>query len=98
MLYFCDRKREIINELFPQLNQKMTNQEVTTNIFFLEALCKTKDKAYTKHQKDSIKLIRKNYKSYTTMNEHERKMARIIRYGFYPLYKVAVRLVYYRGL
>ncbi|MBQ7965949.1 MAG: glycosyltransferase family 2 protein [Ruminococcus sp.] len=98
MLYFCDRKREIINELFPQLNQKMTNQEVTTNIFFLEALCKTKDKAYTKYQKDSIKLIRKNYKSYTTMNEHERKMARIIRYGFYPLYKVAVRLVYYRGL
>ncbi len=98
MLYFCDRKREIIDELFPQLDSKMTNQEVTTNIFFLEALCKTKDKAYTKHQKKSIKFIKENYKAYTTMNEHEKKMARIIRYGLYPLYKFAVRMVYYRGL
>ena len=98
MLYFCDRKRQIIKKKYPFLDEKMSNQEVTTNIFFLEALCKTKDKAYKKYQKESIKLVKQRYKTYTSMNEHERKMAKIIRFGLFPLYKFAVRLVYYRGL
>jgi len=74
----------------------MTNQEVTTNIFFLEALCRTKDKKYKKDQKQSISLVKKHYHTYTTPNFHEKRMAKIIKFGLFPAYKAYVRYKYYR--
>ncbi len=61
-----------------------------THIFFLEALFRTKDKKYKEDELASIAFVKKNYKNYNCRNKHERQMAKIIRLGLFPLYKLWV--------
>ena len=96
MIYFCDCKKEIISEHFPELLPKVVTMEVSTHLFFLEVLCRTKDPKYKKNQRESIQLVRRKYHLYSCRNSHERKMAAIVYYGLYPLYKFAVWLKYYK--
>lgn len=96
MLYFCERKKQIINRDFPELSDKLITMEVSTHLFFLEILCRTTEKKYKATQKNSIKLVKKYYPIFYCMNEHERKMAWVVAHGLYPIYKKLVRMKYYR--
>lgn len=91
MLYFCDRKKAIIKEAFPELRDKLLIMEVSTNLFFLEILCRSTDKKYKSATKASIELIKRHYKYFECKNAHERKMAWIVAHGLYPAYKRAIR-------
>ena len=92
MLYFAERKREIIERDFPELADKVIVMEMCTHLFFLEILCRTTEKKYTRYGRESIRFVKRNFKSFECINAHERKMARIVAYGLYPLYKLAYRL------
>lgn len=96
MLYFCDRKKEIVMKSFPEFSDKLIIMEVSVNLFFLEVLCRTKDKKYLEAQKNSIKLVKKFYRQFNCINKHERQMAWIVAHGLYPVYKAAVYSKYYR--
>jgi hypothetical protein len=96
MLYFCDRKKEIIFQQFPELSEKLITMEVSTNLFFLDVLCRTKEKKYRVFQKRSIKLVKSYYSRFYSINKHERQVAWIVAHGLYPLYKAFIRLKYYR--
>ena len=96
MLYFSDRKKEIIRNDFPELKDKLVTMEISAHLFFLEILCRTNDKKYKETQKNSINLVKKYYPVFYCMNKHERKMAWIVAHGFYPVYKTIIRLKYYR--
>lgn len=96
MLYFCDRKKELILENYPQYTEQAYNMEVRTHLQFLEVLCRTDNKEYKDAHKKSITTVRKLYKYHTPINEHHKKLAWIVAHGLYPLYKFAVRLKYYR--
>lgn len=96
MLYFCERKKEIIHRDFPELSDKLITMEVSVHLFFLEVLCRTNEKKFKDAQRNSVKLVKKYYPVFYCMNGHERKMAWIVAKGLYPIYKKIVRLKYYR--
>lgn len=86
MIYFSEMKVKYINEHHPELNDYARNMDISTNLFFLEVLCRTNDPKYRQAKKNSIHRVRDNYKTYRTINQHERMMAKIVRYGMYPLF------------
>lgn len=88
MIYFCERKKEIVNALFPEISDKLINMEVSTHLFFLETLCRTYDKKYRKDIRNSIRLVRKYYKVYVPLNNHEKQFSKIVYFGFYSMYKL----------
>lgn len=92
MLYFSDKKKEIVDEKFPFLKHKVLGMETSAHLFFLEALCRTSEKKYRKYEKASIKLVRKNYREYEPMYDHEKKFAKIVYWGLYPVYKLFIRV------
>lgn len=96
MLYFCERKKEIIANRYPQYREQAYNMEVRTHLQFLQVLCRTKDKKYKNTHKESVKTVRRLYKYHKPINSHHKKLAWVVAHGFYPLYKWAVRLKYYR--
>ena len=96
MLYFCERKKELIAELCPEYTEQAYNMEVRTHLQFLDVLCRTNEKKYMNLHKESVKTVRRLYRYHYPINEHHKKLAWIVAHGLYPLYKVAVRLKYYR--
>ncbi len=98
MIYFSERKKEIINKEFPELADKLITMEVSAHLFFLEILCRTNEKKYKEAQKRSIQLVKKYYSVFYCINKHERQMAWIVAHGLYPIYKLAFRLKYYGKL
>lgn len=95
MLYFVEKKKEIINKDFPELSNLLMSMEVRVNLMFLEILCRTTNKKYKQAQKNSINLVRRFYSSFDCKDKHKQRMAWIVTHGFYPLYKLAVRLKHY---
>lgn len=94
MLYFCEQKKQLILSLFPQYLEDAYNMEVRTNLQLLDLLCRTVDKKYSYLQKSCIKSVKRLYKYHRPINKHHQQLEIIVRYGFYSLYKCAVRLKY----
>lgn len=95
MLYFCGQKKKIISESYPQFLEKAYNMEVRTNLQFLDLLCSTRDKKYRIIQSECVDTVKKLYRYHCPISHHHRQLARIVKYGFYPFYKLAFRLKYH---
>lgn len=87
MIYFSDLKMKFIQNNHPTLIELAKDMEVSTNLFLLEVLCRDVDDVYKDETKKSISIIRRRYFKYKTINKHERKMATIVAFGLYPIYK-----------
>ena len=98
MIYFCNRKKEILEHSFPQFSSKVNQMEFRTHILFLVVLCRTMDEDYKKYERCSIEKVRELYPyiNHEILNKQERKMARIIRYGFYRLFKKVLYVKKYK--
>lgn len=96
MLYFCERKKEILKAEFPQYTEQGNNMEVRTNLELLQVMCSTTDKRYRDVRKGCVKTVRRLYAYHKPANPHHKKLVWIVVHGLYPLYKLAVRLKYYR--
>lgn len=96
MLYFCERKKEIISAKYPQYMDQMHNTEVHTNLQLLDVLCRTTDKKYKAVQRQCIDTVRRLYQHHKPINDHYKKLAWLVVHRLYPLYKWAVRMKYYR--
>ena len=96
MLYFCERKKELVAQYCPQYTEQAYNMEVRTHLQFLDVLCRTNDKKYKDTHKESAKIVRKLYRYHKSINDHHRRLAWIVAHGLYPLYKALVRLKYHR--
>lgn len=96
MLYFCDRKKELIAANYPQYMEQAHNMEVRTHLQFLDVLCRTTERRYKELQKQSIQTVQKLYQYHKPVNDHHRMLAWVVKHGLYPLYKWGVRMKYYR--
>lgn len=96
MLYFCDRKKDLVAQHCPQYTEQAHNMEVRTHLQFLDVLCRTNDKKYRKTHKESVETVRRLYQYHKPINDHHKKLAWIVANGLYPLYKKAIRFKYYR--
>lgn len=94
MLYFCERKKELIAESCPQYTEQAYNMEARTHLQFLQVLCRTSDKKYREVQKQSVRTVRKLYSYYQPINQHQKKLARIVRWRMFPAYKRLIRMKY----
>ena len=94
MLYFCTCKKELVAMKFPQYIVQSYNMEVRTNLQFLQILCRTNDSKYKAVQNDCIKTVRKGHKHYSTTDKKQKRFARIVVCGLYPVYKKIIQLKY----
>lgn len=96
MLYFCERKKELIAKRYPHYMELIHNMEVRTNLQLLQLLCSTNNSRYWIIQKQCIQTVCELYSYHRPINEAHRKLAWVVKHGLYPLYKYAVHLKYYR--
>ena len=92
MLYFCQRKKEIVRDSFPALADLLVSMELRTDLAFLGVLCRTRDRRFLEQQRDCIRTVKTLYPAFRSPRKHERRMAWIVAHGFYPLYKA----IFYR--
>ena len=95
MLYFCERKKELLAG-HPQFDSQLKNMEVRVNLQLLDLLCRPTDKNYKDLERKCIHTVCSLYKYHQPINNHHKKLSRIVVWGIYPLYKLAVRFKYYR--
>lgn len=96
MLFFCERKKELIAEKYPEQIERAYNMEVRTHLQFLEVLCRTNEKKYRKTHKESVKIVRRLYKYHKPINNHHKQLAWAVKVGLYSLYRQLIRLKYYK--
>ncbi len=92
MIYFCELKKKIIAEKYPQYHDELKNMEVRVRLQLLDLLCRTTDRQYKKLQKECIDLVKNCYRYHNPINDHYRLLERIVVRGFFPYYKLAVRV------
>lgn len=95
MLYFCERKKELVLQHCPQYIEHIYNMEVRTHLQFLDVLCSTNEKEYKDTHKQSVRIVRKLYKYHKPINSHHKILAWIVTHGLYPIYKMVIRFKYY---
>ena len=96
MLYFCDKKKELIVKHYPQYINETRNMEILTNLQLLDILCSSTDKKYKELEKQCIAKVRELRPGHKPFNKHCAELAWIVAHGLYPLYKKVIRFKYYR--
>ena len=96
MIYYFERKKELLVDYCYQYNVQIHNMEVRTRLQLLDVMCSTRDKKYDVLQKESVNIVRNLYQYHIPINNHHKKLAWIVAHGLYPIYKMLVRLKYYR--
>lgn len=96
ILYFAERKVEVINNYFPQLQNYVTSIIIRANIFLLFNFCKTYDKKYKTAEIECLKRIKALNKRYTPVLSYEKKILKIIEMNLFSLYKLYSYFRYYR--
>ena len=96
MLYFCDRKKELVAACCPQYREQVHNMEVRTKLQMLDLLCRTTEKKYKALEQQCVNTVRALYSHHRPINEHYKMLSWVAVHGLYPLYKWAVRLKYHR--
>ena len=96
MLYFCDKKKELIATYYPQYINETRNMEILTYLQLLDILCSSNDKKYKELEKRCVKKVCELRVGHKPYNKHYEELAWIVAHGLYPLYKMAVRFKYYR--
>lgn len=96
ILYFAQRKVDIINNSFPELKNYVTSIIIRANIYLLFNLCKTYDRKYRAAEKECLKRIKALNKRYTPVLPYEKRFLKIIKMNLFSLYKLYYYLRYYR--
>jgi glycosyltransferase involved in cell wall biosynthesis len=96
MLYFANRKQEIIAAQCPEYIHQANNAVVRAYLQFLQVLCRTDDKKYKDLQKQCVKMVRKLRKYHRPINSHLNRLEWIVWYGMFPVYKKLIRIKYYK--
>lgn len=95
MIYFCDKKKELIATYYPQYLNETRNMEILVYLQLLDILCSSIDKKYKKLEKQCKKKVRELYTGHKPFNKHYKLLAWLIVHSLYPFYKKAIRIKYY---
>lgn len=92
ILYFAKRKIEIINQYYPQYNDKMINLQIKANLALLYKMCSGRAKGYTKIERELIKYVIKNKKYFVPVIEFDKKWFSVVKGRRYFIYKFLYKL------
>ena len=87
MIYFAEEKTRLLCEKYPDLREKAKNILVKAHMALLGNLSSTADKKYRNNEKESIKFIIENKKSFVPAMSWDEKWFFIITHRLYYLYK-----------
>jgi glycosyltransferase involved in cell wall biosynthesis len=87
ILYFAERKKALIEEMYPEYLALADNVLVKAHMALLKNLCKTKDRKYRAQEKNSIREIRKRRKTFVPAIRGDQQMFRIVTFHLYGVYK-----------
>ncbi len=93
ILYFANKKYEIICKDFPHLENYAKNLIVKANIAMLQTLLNVKGK-YGCEIKNSIKTVKKNAKYFIPTYPGDKKRFLIIKLGLYRIFKAIYQIKY----
>lgn len=86
ILYFADKKIEMIREKYPELLERAYNMLVKANMALLDKLCTTKDEKYIAEQKKCRDAIKK-YKKYYISRRGRDNFRLFCMLHLFPLYR-----------
>lgn len=87
ILYFLDKKIEIISARHPELSDKACNMRVKANMALLDKLCGAKDKKYKQAEKTCRQTI-KEYKKYYIPSSKKDNLRLFLMLRLYPVYRL----------
>ncbi len=96
ILYFANRKQEMINKYYPEFKAEANNMIVKANLSMLNIFCRTKDKKYKKDIKQCIKTVKKLKKYFIPAIPIDKKMFIIVTNNLYGLFRIYYNLKYKR--
>ncbi len=87
ILYFADRKVEIVERMFPAFRDKTPLILTRARRALLINLCKTYDKKYRAQQEQCLRVIRKNMHMLSATSAFDKRLYFAIRFRLFWLYK-----------
>lgn len=96
ILYFFEKKKAYVTENLPQYIENLYQAEACLYLRLLDILCSTNEKKYKPLQKQCIKKVRTLGAYYRPINAHHKMLVRIVSCGLYGVYRLLVRIKYYR--
>lgn len=87
ILYFAERKAEIITAEFPQFRNKLPFVEAKARRALLLNLCKTNDKKYRQSRKDCLRILRKNMHLLKPESGFDKRLYFAIRFRLFWIYQ-----------
>lgn len=94
ILYFSERKQELINEKFPEFKRELNNIVIKANFSMLYMFCRTNKIKYIKDMKKCIKTV-KNLKEYfVPLTPQEKRFFFIVTHNLYFVYKIYYNIKY----
>ncbi len=94
ILYFANRKQEMVNKYFPEFQAEANNMVIKANLSMLNIFCRTNDKKYKKDIKQCIKTVKKLKKYFVPVIPIDKKMFVIVTYNLYGLFRIYYNLKY----
>ncbi|MBQ8546298.1 MAG: glycosyltransferase family 2 protein [Clostridia bacterium] len=92
ILYFAQKKEELISKLYPHLKDKIVNLRIKANMALLLKMCTGRAKGYKKTEKELIKYIIKNKKSFAPAIAFDKKWFSVITHRMYFIYKFLYKI------
>ena len=93
ILYFADKKAEMLREQRPQYLEKTKNMYVRAKLAFLRVACNgAAPKEYKKKEKQLIKEIIKDKGYYIPASEYDKKWFFVVTHHLYFVYKFLYKI------
>lgn len=87
ILYFAQEKARILQENFPKYSSSIGDIMMRANLALLYNMCKTYKKEYRLRQKECIRYIRMNRKTFAPVTRFEKRCLNLVRLRVFWLYK-----------
>lgn len=92
ILYFADRKKEIITAQFPEMEADANNMTVKANVTMLNIMCRADGKKYRKEIKECIHTVKRLKKYFTPLIPIDKKLFFAVKYNLYGVFRIVYKL------
>ncbi len=92
VLYFVNRKKELINEMLPEFNEQVNTAVIRANLIMLQILCRADRKKYKKEIKECIQTVKKLRKHFVPINSTDKKFFIVVKNNLYCVYRMYYNL------
>lgn len=94
ILYFANKKKEMVSEKFPEFQAEINNTIVKANLAMLHAFCNTNDKKYKKDIKECIRTVKRLKKDFVPAVSGDKKFFLVVTNNLYGIFKIYYELRY----